>query len=101
MDIPLIEYIASKGKPMIISVGMATPDEIQEAIDACYRMNSDKIVLLKCCSEYPAPWNDMKLGNIPDMRERFGVPQDNRLLGCLGRSEMERICVNENRKRLS
>lgn len=74
VDIPLIEYIASKGKPMIISVGMGTLDEIQDAIDACHRMNNDKIVILKCCSEYPAPWDDMKLGNIPDMMERYKIP---------------------------
>jgi len=74
VDIPLIEYIASKGKPMIISVGMGTLEEIQEVIDTCHRMNNDQIVLLKCCSEYPAPWNDMKLGNIPDMISRFNVP---------------------------
>lgn len=74
IDIPLIEYVASKGKPMIISVGMGTLKEIQDAIDACHRMNNEQIVLLKCCSEYPAPWNDMKLGNIPDMVSRFNVP---------------------------
>ncbi len=74
VDIPLIEYVASKGKPMIISVGMGSLEEIQDAIDACYRMNNHQIVLLKCCSEYPAPWNDMKLGNIPDMIERYKIP---------------------------
>lgn len=74
VDIPLIEYAASKGKPMIISCGMAGVEEIQDALDACRRMENDRIVLLKCCSEYPAPWADMHLGNIPDMRERFGVP---------------------------
>lgn len=74
VDIPLIEYIASKNKPMIISVGMGTVEEIQDALDACYRMGNDQIVLLKCCSEYPAPWDDMKLGNIPDMKKRFRVP---------------------------
>ena len=74
VDIPLIEYIASKGKPMIISVGMGTVEEIQDALDACSRMGNEQIVLLKCCSEYPAPWNDMKLGNIPDMAQRFRVP---------------------------
>ncbi|MCR4745637.1 MAG: pseudaminic acid synthase [Lachnospiraceae bacterium] len=74
VDIPLIEYTASKGKPMIISVGMGTLDEIQDCLDACHRVGNDQIVLLKCCSEYPAPWNDMKLGNIPDMKERFRVP---------------------------
>jgi len=73
VDIPLIEYTASKGKPMIISCGMGSLEEIQDAVDACHRMGNDKIVLLKCCSEYPANWEDMHLGNIPDMRERFGV----------------------------
>ena len=74
VDIPLIEYIASKGKPMIISVGMGTVEDIQDALDACDRMGNDQIVLLKCCSEYPAPWDDMKLGNIPDMKKRFNLP---------------------------
>ena len=74
VDIPLIEYIASKGKPMIISTGMGTVDEIQDAVDACKRMNNEKIILLKCCSEYPAPWNDMKLKTIPDMINRFDFP---------------------------
>ena len=74
VDIPLIEYIASKGKIMIISTGMASIDEIQEAIDACYRCGNKQIVLLKCCSEYPAPWEDMYLGNIPDMASRFNLP---------------------------
>ena len=73
VDIPLIEYAASKGKPMIISTGMASLEEIQDAVDACKRMGNDQIVLLKCCSEYPAPWADMHLGNIADMRERFNT----------------------------
>ena len=72
-DIPLIKYAASKGKPMIMSCGMATLDEIQDALDACYQVGNNKIVLLKCCSEYPSNWDDMHLGNIPDMRKRFGV----------------------------
>lgn len=74
VDIPLIEYAASKGKPMIISTGMGSLEEIQDAVEACRRAGNDRIVLLKCCSEYPAPWEDMHLGNIPDMEERFGVP---------------------------
>lgn len=74
VDIPLIEHTAAKGKPMIISCGMADPDEIEEAINACRRAGNEQIVLLKCCSEYPSPWNDMKLMNIPDMKERFKVP---------------------------
>lgn len=73
-DIMLIEYAASKGKPMIMSCGMASPEEIKDAVDACRRAGNNQIVLLKCCSEYPANWEDMHLGNIPDMSERFGVP---------------------------
>lgn len=73
VDIPLIEYAASKGKPMIISCGMSTVDEIQDAIDACHRAGNDQIVLLKCCSEYPANWKDMHIANIPDMMDRFKV----------------------------
>ena len=74
VDIPLIEYAASKGKPMIISCGMGSIEEIQDAVDACRRQGNDKVVLLKCCSEYPANYNDMNLATIADMRERFGVP---------------------------
>ena len=74
VDIPLIEYAASKGKPVIISTGMGSPEEIQDAVDACRRTGNEQIVLLKCCSEYPAPWEDMHLGNIPDMKERFRLP---------------------------
>ena len=73
VDIPLIEYAAAKGKPMIISCGMSTVEEIQDAVDACHRMGNDQIVLLKCCSEYPANWDDMHIANIPDMMDRFGV----------------------------
>jgi len=74
VDIPLIEYTASKGKPMIISCGMGSVEEIQDALDACHRVGNDQIVLLKCCSEYPANWVDMHLGNIADMKQRFNVP---------------------------
>lgn len=74
VDIPLIEYVASKGKPMIISCGMGSVEEIGEAVDACKRVGNEQIVLLKCCSEYPAKWEDMHLANIPDMARRFGVP---------------------------
>ncbi len=72
-DIPFVEYTASKGKPMIMSCGMANPEEIRDAVDACRGVGNNQIVLLKCCSEYPANWEDMHLGNIPDMRDRFGV----------------------------
>lgn len=72
-DVPLIEYAASKGKPMIMSCGMASLEDLKDAIDACHRVGNDQIVILKCCSEYPANWEDMHLGNIPDLRERFNV----------------------------
>lgn len=74
VDIPLIEYTASKQKIMIMSCGMASLEEIQDAVDACKGVGNTKIVLLKCCSEYPAPWADMKLNNIPDMKTRFNLP---------------------------
>jgi len=74
VDIPLIEYAASKGKPMIISCGMSSVEEIQDALDACRRVGNDQVVLLKCCSEYPANWKDMHIANIPDMMQRFNVP---------------------------
>ena len=74
VDVGLIEYAASKHKPMIMSVGMASVEEIQDAVDACRRAGNDRIVLLKCCSEYPANWEDMHLGNIPDLKERFNLP---------------------------
>lgn len=74
VDVPLIEYAASKGKPMIISCGMGSEEEIKDALDACKRAGNDQVVLLKCCSEYPANWKDMHLANIPDLMEKFGVP---------------------------
>ncbi|MEE1305126.1 MAG: pseudaminic acid synthase [Agathobacter sp.] len=74
VDIPLIEYAASKGKPMIMSCGMANENEIQAAIEACKRAGNTQIVLLKCCSEYPANLDHMHLANIVDMQKRFGLP---------------------------
>lgn len=74
VDIPLIEYIASKGKPMILSCGLADAEEIQEAVDACRNQGNQQIVLLKCCSQYPAKYCNMNLSVIPDMKERFQVP---------------------------
>lgn len=73
-DIPFIEYVASKGKPMIMSCGMASIEEIHDAVETCHRVGNDRVVLLKCCSEYPAKWEDLHLGNIPDMKKRFTVP---------------------------
>jgi pseudaminic acid synthase len=73
IDIPLIEYIASKGKPLIISTGIASLNDIQEAVDACRRMGNNQIILLKCTSEYPANIEDANLNTIPNMRETFTV----------------------------
>jgi pseudaminic acid synthase len=72
-DIPLIEYTAAKGKPIIISTGIATLSDIEEALDACHRMGNDQITLLKCTSAYPAALEEMNLLTISDMLQRFGV----------------------------
>ena len=74
VDIPLIEYAAAKGKPMIMSCGMASEEEINDAVEACKRVGNNQIVLLKCCSEYPANWDNMHLANILDMRDKYRVP---------------------------
>lgn len=72
-DIPLIEYAASKHKPMVISTGIATPNDIQEALDACERVGNDDITLLHCVSAYPAPMELVNLCTMTDMAERYGV----------------------------
>ena len=72
-DIPLIEYVASKGKPMIISTGIATLCDIEEAVNACRRMGNDQVILLKCTSSYPAPVDGMNLATIPNIRDTFNV----------------------------
>lgn len=73
MDTELIRYAASKGKPMIMSTGIATEQEIKEAIDVCHEVGNNDVTLLKCTSEYPARIEDANLSMIPAMRERFGV----------------------------
>jgi len=74
VDIPLIRLIARTGKPVIMSTGMATREEITEAVDAIRQEGNDRIALLKCTSAYPALPEDMNLKTIPDMAERFRVP---------------------------
>lgn len=74
VDIPLISYVASKKKPIIMSCGMATKEEIHEAVDAILKEGNDQIVLLKCSSAYPADPEDMHLATIPDMMKEFNVP---------------------------
>ena len=72
-DIPLIEYVASKRKPVIISTGIAKLEDIELAIKACHKSNNDQIALLKCTSSYPAPFNGLNLSVIKDLRDKFGV----------------------------
>ena len=72
-DIPLIEYVASKGKPVILSTGIATSEDIELALDACKRMGNNNIALLKCTSSYPAPIEEANMAMIPDFKERFDV----------------------------
>lgn len=72
-DIPLIEYVASKGKPIILSTGIAGLEDIELALDACRRMGNEDIALLKCTSSYPAPIEEANMAMIADFRQRFNV----------------------------
>lgn len=72
-DIPLIEYIASKGKPIIISTGIATLEDIELVVETCKKVGNDNIILLKCASQYPAKLEDANLNTMVDLKERFGV----------------------------
>lgn len=72
-DIPLIEYIAKKGKPIIISTGIASLEDIELAIDTCKEVGNDQITILKCTSAYPALAEDANLSTIQDIKDRFNV----------------------------
>ena len=72
-DIPLIKYIASKHKPIILSTGIAMEEDIDLALETIRAEGNNDITLLKCTSAYPAPIEDANLTTIPDMKERFGV----------------------------
>lgn len=72
-DIAFIEHVASKGKPVILSTGVATLEDIESAVEACRRADNENVALLKCTSAYPAPLASMNLHTIPDLAERFGT----------------------------
>lgn len=72
-DIPLIEYVASQGKPVIISTGIAGQEDIELALDACRRLGNNDIALLKCTSSYPAPIEEANMIMVKDLAERYGV----------------------------
>ncbi len=72
-DYELIHYTASKMKPIIISTGIATIDEIQDAVNICREVGNDEIIVLKCTSAYPAKLEDANLSMIPNLAQTFGV----------------------------
>jgi pseudaminic acid synthase len=74
VDLPLIRYVAEKGKPIILSTGMATLSEIDEAVRTIRETGNNQIALLKCTSAYPAPPEEMNLRTIPHLADAFGVP---------------------------
>lgn len=74
IDIPLVRKVAETGKPMIVSCGMASEEEIMEAVDTVRKVGNENLILLKCCSAYPTNYATMNLRTIADMREKFHVP---------------------------
>ncbi|MBR5798535.1 MAG: pseudaminic acid synthase [Lachnospiraceae bacterium] len=74
VDIPLISYVASKGKPVIMSTGMATMEEIEEAVEAVKAAGGEELVVMKCSSAYPAVPEDMHLRTISDLQEKLDLP---------------------------
>lgn len=72
-DIPLIEYVASKRKPIIISTGIASIEDIELALTACRKMGNNEIALLKCTSSYPAPIDEANLCMVKDLENKFNV----------------------------
>ena len=72
-DIPLIELTASKGKPVIISTGIAEKKDIELALDACHRMGNKDVAFLKCTSSYPAPIEEANMVMVKDLAERYNV----------------------------
>ena len=72
-DIPLIEYVASKGKPIIISTGIAEIQDIESAVNTCRKVGNNQIALLKCTSSYPAPIEEANISMVKDLATRFNV----------------------------
>ncbi len=70
-DIPLLRKIAMQGKPVIISTGIATVEDIELALKTCHDAGNDNVILLKCCSAYPSPYEEINLATMTDMSERF------------------------------
>ncbi|GAB7225753.1 pseudaminic acid synthase [Vibrio owensii] len=73
MDIPLIDYVARKGKPVIMSTGLATLADIELAVDTCRAAGNNEIILLKCTSAYPTPLDEVDLLTIPNLKSTFDV----------------------------
>lgn len=73
VDIPLIEYVASKGKPIILSTGIASLEDIELALYTCRKVGNNHIVLLKCTTSYPAPIEDANMAMIPEFKNKFDV----------------------------
>ena len=74
VDLPLIRYAAGKGRPMVLSTGMASLEEIEEAVACVRSTGNEQVILLKCVSAYPAPPEQMNLRVIPDLKSRFHCP---------------------------
>ncbi len=74
VDIPLIRYVASKGKPIIMSTGMGSLQEIEEAVETVHRAGNQQLALLRCASAYPAVSDDMNLAAMQAMKEKFDLP---------------------------
>lgn len=72
-DIPLIEYVAEKGKPIIMATGVAEMSDIYDAVNACRRKGNNNITLLKCTSAYPTPLDEVNLKTMQNMKDTFGV----------------------------
>ncbi len=74
IDLPLLQYVASKGKPIIMSTGMGSIEEIREAVEAIYKTGNKQLALMKCSSAYPAKVEEMNLATIADMKAQFQLP---------------------------